>query len=63
MAELKKLGKKIILTFYLKPSILDGERPPVGEKASLAGSGVSYLKKKKKAYLTKRMNKWVKQTH
>lgn len=48
MAELKKLGKKIILTFYLKPSILDGERPPVGEKASLAGSGVSYLKKKKR---------------
>lgn len=43
------------------------ERPPVGEKASLAGSGVSYLKKSKqaskKAYLTKRMNNFIKKTH
>lgn len=37
-----KNQKKFILTFYLKPSILDGERPPVGVKVSLAGSGVSY---------------------
>lgn len=37
-----KIREKNILTFSLKPLIIDGERPPGGEKASLAGSGVSY---------------------
>lgn len=41
IVERKKL-EKIYSNILLEASELDGERPPVGVKVSLAGSGVSY---------------------
>lgn len=65
-AGISKIILKIILTFYLKGWIFNGERPPLGPlvlwwKVSLADfRGILFLKKE---YLTKKINKYVLKIH